>query len=401
MPDPLKQAARRVRRVVQRLVPRPPPRGVEVPARPIVPRTDVRLLVGPVNSAGQAWAWARAAEREIPGVGAVVMSVRRGGLEFDCDYAVPVPAYLSGTWAREQERWITGSFTHVLIDSMKPLMGSRYGEDCGPELSVLQGAGVGVGLVAHGSDIRLPSRHAALYPTSPFADPRPDEAAYVRRLEAQARRLGALIEGFRGPTFVSTPDLLDFAPHARLLPVVVDPDVWATERPALARSRPVVLHAPGNAFMKGSGLLDPALADLDSRGLIEYRRVQGVPPAQMPALVADADVLVDQVVLGLYSATAVEGMAAGRLVVAHVPERVRARVPGGHVPIADATAESIVALLEQVVADRDAFAELAGQGPAFVRRVHDGRVSARVLADGFGWPLGQPTDDEGSAPTGR
>jgi hypothetical protein len=256
---------------------------------------------------------------------------------------------------------------------------------------VLRRAGLEVGLVAHGSDIRLPSRHAALYPTSPFEHPAAEQAAFVQRLETRARRLGRLIGEFDGPTFVSTPDLLDFAPRARLLPVVVDPDVWATDRPVLARRRPVVLHAPGNPFMKGSALLDPALEALDERGLIEYRRVAGVPPAEMPALVADADVLVDQVVLGLYSATAVQGMAAGRLVIAHVPDRVRARVPGGAVPIADATADSIVELLEHVVAEPDTFVEVAAQGPAFARRVHDGRESARVLAESFGWPLPPPS----------
>jgi hypothetical protein len=392
VPEPLKQAAREARRLVQRLVPRPPPVAVDVPVRPSVPAAPRRLLVGPVNSAGQAWAWARAAEREIPGVVALAMSVRRGGLEFDCDYGVPVPAYLSGGWGADQERWIASSFTHVLIDSMKPLMGSRYGEDCLRELPVLRRAGIDVALVAHGSDIRVPSRHATLYPTSPFADPPPDQAAYVRRLEHQASRLGRILDEFDGPTFVSTPDLLDFAPRARLLPVVVDPDVWATARPALRRRRPVVLHAPGNGLMKGSGLLDPLLGGLDARGVIEYRRVRDVPPADMPALVADADVLVDQVVLGLYSATAVQGLAAGRLVVAHVPERVRARVPGGEVPIADATAATIVELLEQVAADPDGFAPLAAQGPAFARRVHDGRLSARVIALGFGWPV--PPDDD-------
>ncbi|MFX4971195.1 hypothetical protein ABTB72_19645, partial [Acinetobacter baumannii] len=83
----------------------------------------------------------------------------------------------------------------------------------------------------------------------------------------------------------------------------------------------------------------------------------------MPALVADADIVLDQFVLGLYSAMAVQGLAAGRLVVAHVPDRVRERVPGGHLPIADATADDVVALIERVLDDRDTYRELAAQGP--------------------------------------
>jgi len=40
-----------------------------------MPETPARLLIAPVNSAGQGWAWARAAER-LPGVGARAMAVR-------------------------------------------------------------------------------------------------------------------------------------------------------------------------------------------------------------------------------------------------------------------------------------------------------------------------------------
>jgi hypothetical protein len=384
LPEPVKRLARKARRGYKRTVASPPPAGIPQPPRPVVPDTPVRLLAGPANFAGQAWAWSRAAEREIDGLGAVVFDLDRGGLSFDSDYKVPVPVYRSGQWGAEQELWIGESFTHVLIDAMRPVLGPRYGEDCGAEIAVIERRGVAVSLAAHGSDIRLPSKHVELYPTSPFADPPAEQADYVQRLEKQAERLGAIIRGHDGPTFVSTPDLLDFAPAAHLLPVVVDIDRWTSPLPVLERERPVVLHAPSNGFLKGSPLIDPLLEELDARGVIEYRRIQGVPHSEMPGFVADSDIVVDQVVLGLYSVAAVEGLAAGRVVIAHVPDRIRARVPGGELPIVDATADTLVEVIEQILADRDAYRAIAAEGPAFARRVHDGRYSARVLADGLG-----------------
>ena len=74
------------------------------PPRPVVADTPVRLLVGPANFAGQAWAWARAAERHLDGVGATVMGVQRGLLEFEADYAVPLPVYRSYPWSVAQRR---------------------------------------------------------------------------------------------------------------------------------------------------------------------------------------------------------------------------------------------------------------------------------------------------------
>jgi hypothetical protein len=145
----------------------------------------------------------------------------------------------------------------------------------------------------------------------------------------------------------------------------------------------VVLHVPSNPRLKGSHLVDPLLHRLHDEGRIEYRRLEGVAPGDMPALVADADVVLDQFVLGLYSVMAIQGMAAGRLVVAHVHDRVRARTPVP-LPVLEATPDDLVEVLETVLADRSPYQELAAQGPSYAAEVHDGRRSARVLAPFLG-----------------
>jgi hypothetical protein len=381
LPEPVLQLLRWLRRVLLRWRERLFPPDLVHPPRPVVDlQAPVRLLVGPANFAGQAWAWARAAERELPGVSATAMSVERGGLAFDSDYSVPVPVYRSLRWQREQLDAVRSTYTHVLMDAMRAVLGNRYGEDCRRDIQVLERAGLRVGLIAHGSDIRLGSLHRELYPHSPWHDESWD---YGRRLQAQAERLGGILNGFDGATFVSTPDLLDFAPRATWLPTVVDAEPWRSDVPVLRRARPVVLHVPSNPRLKGSHLVDPLLHRMHDEGRIEYRRLEGVAPGDMPALVADADVVLDQFVLGLYSVMAIQGMAAGRLVVAHVHDRVRARTPVP-LPVLEATPDDLVEVLEKVLADRSPYQELAAQGPSYAAEVHDGRRSARVLAPFLG-----------------
>ena len=77
-----------------------------------------------------------------------------------------------------------------------------------------------------------------------------------------AQRTGA-------PVLVSTPDLLDYVPQATWLPVVVDVRVWrdAAVDPPLQRERPVVVHAPSNAGLKGSELIGETLRALDAEGV--------------------------------------------------------------------------------------------------------------------------------------
>lgn len=390
LPQSAVSVLRAARRAWWRVSTRVRVRPAGEPARPDIPDTPVRLLVGPANFAGQAWAWARSAEQHLDGVGATVMAVRRGILDFDADYAVPLQVYRSYPWSIAQRRWLTSSFSHVLIDSMRPLMGPLYGEDCRREIEVLRAAAVQVGLIAHGSDIRVPSQHRALYPGSPFDPDHPT----TRALQAQSERLSAVMLEFDGPTFVSTPDLIDFAPRATWLPVVVDGPRWAGGRVVLERPRPVVVHVPSNPFLKGSHLVDAQLQEMSDRGRIQYRRLEGVPPKLMPDLVRDADVVLDQFVLGLYSVMAVQGMFAGRVVVAHVADRVRDRVPG-ELPVVEAGPDDVVAVLEQILDAREAYREVAAAGQRYAVRVHDGTASAAVLAGFLGRPLRARRDEPG------
>jgi hypothetical protein len=91
----------------------------------------------------------------------------------------------------------------------------------------------------------------------------------------------------------------------------------------------------------------------------------------------------------MYSVTAVEAMAAGRLVVGHVHDQVRDHVRGVtglDVPVVEATPATLDEVLRDVTARRDHYRQIAGRGPAFVAAVHDGALSARVLAPFLGVP---------------
>ncbi|MDR6866325.1 hypothetical protein J2Y69_000917 [Microbacterium resistens] len=340
-----------------------------------------RLVIGPVNSAGQGYAWARAAER-LPDVAAASFMYRGADdvFGFTADHVIPVGALISnGRWRAAQREAVLTGFTHAIVESGRPLLGRE--EDVLAQIRLLQERGIRVALLWHGSDIRLPSAHAAREPDSPFAHGYPDTAA-LERIAAANR---ALADAADVPVFVSTPDLLVDAPRgAEWLPLVVDADAWAVAgaKPAFARERPVVVHAPSSAGLKGTAGIAAAMGRLHEEGLIEYREVHGVPSARMPDLYGDADVVLDQFVVGSYGVATVEAMAAGRLVVGHIRDEVRETVrrrSGQELPVVQSRAGGIEEALRRIVADRAGSASLAARGPAFVRRVHDGALAAGVL----------------------
>ncbi|GAA1926615.1 hypothetical protein GCM10009775_18510 [Microbacterium aoyamense] len=344
-------------------------------------RTPVRLLIGPVNSAGQGYAWARAAER-LPGVSASDFMYRtpQDVFAYPADHVVDTVLFrTNGFWRARQRRAVLRRFTHVIVESGRHLFGTD-GTVSG-QLDMMTAAGIRVALLFHGSDIRRPSAHAQVERDSPFHAGGYDDSG---RLEEITARNHALADAAGLPVFVSTPDLLGELPGAEWLPVVVDVDRWgrAAKQPPLSRERPIVVHAPSNSGLKGSALVAPALRRLDEEGLIEYREIHGVPADRMPSVYGDADIVLDQFSLGIYGVATCEAMAAGRVVISHVAEQTRRIVrerTGLDLPVVQARADELEALLREVVADPAPFVDRAARGPAFVREVHDGRRSADAL----------------------
>lgn len=352
----------------------------DVPAPPAVPAAPVRLFVGPTNFAGQGHAWARAAE-QLPGVGAVSMAaVRAGGFAFPVDDPVPEAVWAGSRRWQRQRRELLPQFSHVMIESGRPLMGRARGGDPFAEARWLGSLGVRVAMLCHGSDVRLPSRHRELESFSPFTA----DWELTAVLEEQAARLAAGLAGFDGPVLVSTPDLLLDVPGATWLPVVVDVDRWAGAGAVvpLEREVPVVVHAPSSPHIKGTTLIEPVLERLHAEGLVEYRRIEGVPADRMPQVYGEADVVLDQFRIGNYGVASCEAMAAGRLVVSHVSDFVRERAreaAGSELPILEATPDTLEDVLRSVLADRDTARSLATRGPELVRTLHSGPRSAEVL----------------------
>jgi hypothetical protein len=355
-----------------------------VVARGLPGDPQTRLFIGPANSAGQAWMWARAISRVRPDVGAVSMMVVEsdGGYGFPVDQGVSVAEYRwSRPWSRAQRDAVTTGFGHVLVESGRQLFGDASGS-ARSELRALRDAGVRVGLVFHGSDIRSPRRHAEANTWSPFRD---RGWSVIPTLALRTRENARLVKRFPGaPVFVTTPDLFDELPDATWLPVVVDIGAWAAPRAALRGRRPVVAHAPNKVRLKGSELVDPVLRALDAEGVIEYRRVEGVPASEMPARFAEADIVLDQFRIGAYGVTAIEALAAGRLVIAHVLPSVRDRIlreTGREVPILQADPDTLESVIRAVAADPAAYRHLVADAVSYATDVHDGTRSARVLLE--------------------
>lgn len=364
--------------IVGRILWRYSPGDVPEPMR--APEGDPSVYIAPVNYAQQGYEWSRALRAS--GIDAVNSAIEvPGGYAFEADRVVPMAVFERSEGWRTAELAAASAYSHVLIEAERPLFSRLFDRDVEREVETLAARGVDVAFMAHGTDARLPSRHAAGSKWSPFRD----EGVYFERIEREAARNIALLRKLGRPTFASTPDLLDDLPFALWCPVVVDPQRWSHPRPAYSGPLRVV-HAPTNPQIKGTDLIEPILDRLHAEGVIAYRRIVHVPHAQMPEAFANADVVLDQFRLGSFGVAACEAMAAGAVTVAHTTEQVRERVltaTGLELPIVDATPETLEAVLRSLAADRTGLERIGERSRHYVREVHDGRFSAQVLRENW------------------
>lgn len=350
----------------------------DIPLPVSAPHAETRLLIAPANYAGQGYLWARAASGGTSLQARNLEIVRPGGFEFAADFTVSEHiATLSRRWSRAQAAAVLG-FTHVLIEAGRPILGRTCEGDVRAEADLLRAHGIVVGFVSHGSDLRRPSLHRDGR-WSPFRD---DEWELLPVLEQQTAAHAEVLRA-EEHVFVVTPELLRDVPHATWFPNVVDVDAWRADRPIFPGSRPRVLHLPTSTIMKGSDLIDPVCHALDEEGTIEYVRPARVAPDRMRSVIMDADIVLEQFRLGIYSTTALEAMAAGRLVIGNVTEAVREHVrttTGYDVPILQADPTTLADVLTSVARDPAGYTELAAAGPPFVRAVHDGRHSVQAIS---------------------
>lgn len=341
-----------------------------------------RLRIGTANTGGQPLLWATSLMREHPEAMAESSWIYRDGpLKFPVDETITYQQWVAPWWQRTLMRKLENRVTHVLTESARATVGAQFGKFFYEELDYFANKGITLGLVFHGSDIRNPRRHTELEPDSPFADP-DDELTAV--LQKQVDAITPHVRAFHGPVFVTTNDLLDYLPDATWLPIVVDTEFWTSDLvPLSGDAAPVVFHVPSKGSMKGSDDVDVVCERLQAEGLIRYLRDGELTREQMRDRMMSADIVIDQLRLGDYGITAVEAMSGGKVVIGHVADRVRDRIPGG-VPIVEATNATLEDVLRGLLADPARAAELSAEGRAYTARWHDGTRSAEVLAEFMG-----------------
>ncbi|MCG8613305.1 MAG: glycosyltransferase [Pseudomonadales bacterium] len=135
---------------------------------------------------------------------------------------------------------------------------------------------------------------------------------------------------------------------------------------------PLIVHAPSEMGIKGTEYVERAINALREQNVqFEYRRLHGLPNVEVQRILREeADIVLDQFLVGGFGSLAVEAMYYGKPVMGYIIDSIKDQhYPD--CPVSSATIDTLEERLLDLINDVSARERLGREGRAFVEKYLD------------------------------
>ena len=275
----------------------------------------------------------------------------------------------------------SGGALHRAHDCYRRVVGYR-------DLALLRRAGKAIFVTYQGDDARQSDYCLAHFRITHAREVGSDY--YPPGSDEQKRRAIARFDRHAHGIYAMNPDLLHVLPaRARFLPYGhIDLDDWRTPQSGSGRARPLVVHAPSHQGAKGTRYIVAAVERLQSEGIdFDFRLVEKLSRNEARKVFEEADLVVDQLLVGWYGGLAVECMALAKPVICYLRDEDLGFIDPGmreQLPLLRADPGTIYAVLgHALTTGRSRLPETGALGRAYVERWHNPLQIAGFLRDQY------------------
>lgn len=145
-----------------------------------------------------------------------------------------------------------------------------------------------------------------------------------------------------------------------------------------------VLHVPSDSVVKGTEIIEKSFKNLSKKyPKIDFKILQKIPREQLLQEIANADILIDQLLIGWYGGQAVEAMAMGKIVMAYLnPAYLGLVAFSRQIPIWNTNYWTIEQDLDNLLSVYDALKkDFSKKAIEFARKHHDDKKIAQEYLD--------------------
>ena len=209
----------------------------------------------------------------------------------------------------------------------------------------------------HGCEVRLSDNHGFCKTCKSYGK------KYKEKMIQLVNQVGHLV-------IVVTPDLLDELPNATWIPDSIDLENWKSEDRHKTDEKIRIVHIPSDPEVKGTAFIENAVKNLKKEYDIELILLRNVKNAQVKEFSKQADISVDQLLIGSYGVNAIETMSLGVPTCAYIRTDLVDKYPKD-CPIFNTSKENIEDRLRILVEDEKLRRKLSKDSVKFVQENHD------------------------------
>jgi glycosyltransferase involved in cell wall biosynthesis len=200
-----------------------------------------------------------------------------------------------------------------------------------------------------------------------------DEKEIHQRLLVISRYMDAVI----APDYEIFEYMKGYFPKVHLIRQAVDPHRFVPAYPKPVR-KPLVVHAPSDPYLKGTEYVLKAVKELQRSIPFTYVQVENMTHAEATKLYRQADIIIDQLCLGIYSILSIEGMLLGKPVITFIRDDLKETYPKG-LPIVSANPDTIRSQLANLLKNPEKRLQLGLAGRNYAVAHHNPEKIARQL----------------------
>lgn len=164
------------------------------------------------------------------------------------------------------------------------------------------------------------------------------------------------------------------------LPLRIDISRFKANYPEDCQKKVVIVHAPSKRSVKGTEYVIKAVEELKLKYDLEFILVENMTNDKAVEVYGNADVIVDQLLIGTYGVFACEAMALGKPVITYVSEEMKKDFPT-ELPIISSTIYTIKDVLEKLILNPRLRRETGINGRHYVEKYHDFKKIAVLTND--------------------
>jgi UDP-N-acetylglucosamine 2-epimerase len=153
------------------------------------------------------------------------------------------------------------------------------------------------------------------------------------------------------------------------------------EYPEINREKPLVVHAPSRRWIKGTNYVLKAVELLKSKGFkFDFQLIEGMEHEKALNVLKNADIVVDQFIVGAYGMLSIEAMAYGKPVVCFIKESLYKLYPST-LPIVNANIDNLPQKLAMLIKDGNLRYRLGVEGRKYVEKYHSEEVYYKKIME--------------------